>query len=64
VVDTRTHAIVHLENAVEVQDVELDEREEQIADLLHQVHELQIQMPLAPEEDPDETELMSGMEEG
>jgi hypothetical protein len=26
--DIRTHAIVHLENAVKMQDVELDEREE------------------------------------
>jgi hypothetical protein len=34
-VDTRTYAIVHLENTVEQQDVELEEREEQIADLLH-----------------------------
>jgi cell division protein FtsL len=36
----RTHAIVHLENTVEMQDTELDEMEQQIADLLHQVHEL------------------------
>jgi hypothetical protein len=31
--DTRTVAIVHLENTVEMQDVELDERVEQIAAL-------------------------------
>jgi hypothetical protein len=31
--DTRTNAIMHLENAIEMQDVELDERVEQIAAL-------------------------------
>jgi cell division protein FtsL len=31
---------MHLENTVEMQDTELDEMEQQIADLLHQVHEL------------------------
>jgi hypothetical protein len=34
-VATRTHAIVNLENVVEMQDTKLDEREEQIANLLH-----------------------------
>jgi hypothetical protein len=34
-VATRTHAIVHLENVVEMQDTKLDEKEEQIANLLH-----------------------------
>jgi hypothetical protein len=32
-VDTRTHMIVHLENAIEMQDLELDERAETIATL-------------------------------
>jgi hypothetical protein len=34
-VTTRTHAIVNLENVIEMQDTKLDEREEQIANLLH-----------------------------
>jgi hypothetical protein len=32
-VDTRTHGIVHLENHVETQDAELEERAERITDL-------------------------------
>jgi hypothetical protein len=32
-VDIRTHGIVHLENHVEAQDAELEERVEMIADL-------------------------------
>jgi hypothetical protein len=31
-VETRTHRIVHLENKVETQDAELEERAERIAD--------------------------------
>jgi hypothetical protein len=34
-VDTRIHAIVHLENAVKTQDLKLEERVEQIATLEH-----------------------------
>jgi hypothetical protein len=63
-VDMRTHAIVHLENAVEMQDLELDDREEQFASLVQQVHVAQIQVPPAPQEDQDEAELMSGVEDG
>jgi hypothetical protein len=33
-VDTRTPVIVHVENTVEMQDAELDDREEQIAALI------------------------------
>jgi hypothetical protein len=32
-VDTRTHAIVHLENAIETQEAKLEERVETIANL-------------------------------
>jgi chromosome segregation ATPase len=39
-VDTHTHAILHLEDAVEMQDTELDERAETIANLEHQLLEL------------------------
>jgi hypothetical protein len=39
-VDIRTHRIVHLENHVETQDTELEERAERIADLEQQLLEL------------------------
>jgi hypothetical protein len=39
-VDIRTHRIVHLENHVETQDTELEERAEWIADLEQQLLEL------------------------
>jgi hypothetical protein len=39
-VDIRTHGIVHLENHVETQDAELEERAERIADLKQQLLEL------------------------
>jgi hypothetical protein len=39
-VDIRTHGIVHLENQVEAQDAELEERAEIIADLEQQLLEL------------------------
>jgi hypothetical protein len=39
-VDIRTHGIVHLENHMETQDVELEERAERIADLKQQLLEL------------------------
>jgi hypothetical protein len=63
-VDTRTHTIMHLENAVEMQDIEHDDREEQITTLVQKVHELQIHVPTTLEEDPDKAELMSGVEDG
>jgi hypothetical protein len=40
-VDICTHGIVHLENHVETQDVELEERAERITDLEQQLLELQ-----------------------
>jgi hypothetical protein len=40
-VDIRAHGIVHLEDHVEAQDVELEEREEMITDLKQQLLELQ-----------------------
>jgi hypothetical protein len=39
-VETRTHGIIHLENHVEVQDVELEERVETITNLEQQLLEL------------------------
>jgi hypothetical protein len=36
----RTHGIVHLENHIEMQDAELEERAEMIADLEQQLLEL------------------------
>jgi chromosome segregation ATPase len=55
-VDTRTHRIVHLENLVETQDTELEERAERIADLEQQLLELQGQAPPDPA-DPEETKF-------
>jgi hypothetical protein len=55
---------MHLENAVEMQDIEHDDREEQITNLVQKVHELQIHVPTTLEEDPDKAELMSGVEDG
>jgi hypothetical protein len=40
-VDIRTHGIIHLENHVETQDAELEERTEKITDLKQQLLELQ-----------------------
>jgi hypothetical protein len=40
-VDIRAHGIVHLEDHVEAQDIELEEREEMITDLKQQLLELQ-----------------------
>jgi hypothetical protein len=40
-VDIHTHGIVHLENHMEMQDAELKERAEMIADLEQQLLELQ-----------------------
>jgi hypothetical protein len=61
-VETRTHGIIHLENHMETQDVELEERAERITDLEHQLLELQGQAPPKPA-DPEEIDAMSGIDE-
>jgi predicted RNase H-like nuclease (RuvC/YqgF family) len=61
-VETRTHRIIHLENHVETQDTELEERAERIADLEQQLLELQGQAPPEPA-DPKEIDAMSGIDE-
>jgi outer membrane protein TolC len=61
-VETRTHGIIHLENHVETQDAELEERAERIADLEHQLLELQGQAPPEPA-DPKEIDAMSAIDE-
>jgi hypothetical protein len=61
-VDIRTHGIVHLENHMETQDAELEERAERIADLKQQLLELQGQAPPEPA-DPEEIDAMSGIDE-
>jgi hypothetical protein len=61
-VETRTHGIIHLEHHVEVQDTELEERAETIANLEQQLLELQVQAPLEPA-NPEEIDAMSGIDE-
>jgi predicted RNase H-like nuclease (RuvC/YqgF family) len=61
-VETRTHGIIHLENHVETQDIELAERAERIADLEQQLLELQGQAPPEPA-DLEEIDAMSGIDE-
>jgi chromosome segregation ATPase len=61
-VETWTHVIVHLENAVETQDAEIGEMAEQITTLEQQVQVLQLQVSPAPE-DPNEPNAMSGIDE-
>jgi chromosome segregation ATPase len=61
-VDTHNHANVHLENAIKKEDAELEERVEMIANLEQQLLELQEQAPPTPE-DPDEIDVMSGVDE-
>jgi hypothetical protein len=61
-VEIRTHGIIHLENHVETQDAELEERVERIADLEQQLLELQGQAPPEPA-DPVEIDAMSGIDE-
>jgi hypothetical protein len=61
-VETRTHMIVHLEHHLEMQDIELEERAEMIADLAHQLLELQVQTPPEPVDD-QEVDAMSGIDE-
>jgi hypothetical protein len=46
--ETRIHRILHLENHMEAQDAELEERTEMIADLEQQLLELQVQAPPEP----------------
>jgi hypothetical protein len=60
-VDIRTHGIVHLENHMETQDAELEERAERIADLKQQLLELQGQAPPEPA-NPEEIDAMSGID--
>jgi hypothetical protein len=57
-----THGIVHLEHHVEAQDVELEEREERIANLEQQLLELQGKAPPEPIEH-EEINAMSGIDE-
>jgi hypothetical protein len=61
-VETHTHGIIHLEHHVEVQDTELEERAETIANLEQQLLELQVQAPLEPA-NPEEIDAMSGIDE-
>jgi hypothetical protein len=61
-VEARTHEIIHLENHVETQDAELEERAERIADLEQQLLELQGQAPPDPT-GPEEIDAMSGIDE-
>jgi hypothetical protein len=61
-VETCTHGIIHLENHVETQGAELEQRAERIADLEQQLLELQGQAP--PESaDPKEIDVMSSIDE-
>jgi hypothetical protein len=62
VVETRTHGIIHLENHVETQDTEIEERVERIADLEQLMLELHGQAPSEPA-DPEEIDAMSGIDE-
>jgi uncharacterized coiled-coil DUF342 family protein len=61
-VETRTHGIIHLDNHVETQDAELEERAKRIADLEQQLLELQGQAPPEPA-DPEEIDAMLGIDE-
>jgi hypothetical protein len=61
-VDIRTHGIVHLENHVEMQDAEVEERAEIIANLEQQPLELRVQAPPEPA-DPEEIDAMLGIDE-
>jgi predicted RNase H-like nuclease (RuvC/YqgF family) len=61
-VETHTHGIIHLENHVETQDTEHEERAERIADLEQQLLELQGQAPPEPT-DLEEIDAMSDIDE-
>jgi hypothetical protein len=60
-VDERTHTIIHLENHVEQQDLDLEERVVTIATLDQQLQALQLQVPPTPAapaapDEPDDAE--------
>jgi hypothetical protein len=61
-VETRTHGIIYLEHHMEVQDAEIEERAETIANLEQQLLELQVQVPPEPA-NPEEIDAMSGVDE-
>jgi hypothetical protein len=61
-VETHTHGIIHLEHHVEVQDAELEEGVEMIANLEEQLLQLQVQAPPEPA-DVEEIDAMSGVDE-
>jgi predicted RNase H-like nuclease (RuvC/YqgF family) len=61
-VETRTHGIIHLEHHMELQDAELEERAETIANLEQQLLEFQGQTPPKPV-NPEEIDAMSGIDE-
>jgi hypothetical protein len=61
-VETRTHGTVHLEHHMEVQDAELEERAEMMANLEQQQLELQVQAPPEPV-DHQEDDAVSGIDE-
>jgi predicted RNase H-like nuclease (RuvC/YqgF family) len=61
-VETRTHGIIHLEHHLEVQDAELEERMETIANLEQQLLELQGHAPPEPA-DPEEIDAILGIDE-
>jgi hypothetical protein len=61
-VETRTHGIIHLEHHVEVQDAELEERAETIANLERQLLEFQGQAPPEPV-NLEEIDAMSNIDE-
>jgi hypothetical protein len=61
-VEIRTHRIIDLEHHMEVQDTELEERAEMIANLEQQLLKLQVQAPPEPA-DPEEIDAMAGIDE-
>jgi hypothetical protein len=61
-VDIHTHRIIHLEHHVEVQDAELEEMAEMIANLEQQLLELQVQAPPEPA-NPEEIDAISGVDD-
>jgi hypothetical protein len=61
-VDIHTHRIIHLEHHVEVQDAELEEMAEMIANLEQQLLELQVQAPPEPA-NPEEIDAISGIDD-
>jgi hypothetical protein len=60
-VDTHTHGIIHLKHHMEMQDAELEERAEMIANLEQQL--LQLQRPASPAPvDHKEIDATSGID--